>query len=167
MPDVQFPRADLSLAGRIGMLALCLALFCSAGCGRKGYPVPKDDSRGFAWQEVEARVIGKCLAFTGSFEGAYENFDGIRLEVASVSGPDDCPGCPFVPTEVTEISPKEAGYDSTKGSVAFSYCPQPSNAYRWRLAGISRFNRLPHATMTDRIIILNQDAFAGTGEDRK
>lgn len=149
-------RAALACA----LLTLCLAAFLTAGCGKKGMPVPKDASKSFSWKEVQAQVIGKCLAFSGSFEGAYANFDGVRLEVAQVNGPDDCPGCPFVATEVTEISPKEAGFDKNTGSLAFSYCPQPANAYRWRLAGISRFNRLPHATMSDRISIVNQEAFA-------
>lgn len=147
----------------IGLL-LCVGALSSASCGKKGMPVPKDSSRSFAWKEVKAKVVGKCLAFEGSFEGAYQNFDGIRIEISQVNGPDDCPGCPFVAKEVTEFSPKETGFDPNTGAVSFAYCPQPANAYRWRLAGISKFNRLPHATMTDRISIVNQEAFAAESD---
>lgn len=149
-------------------LLLCLAfsLVC-AGCGKKGLPIPEDSSRSFSWQSVEAKVVGSCVVFSGAFEGAYENFDGLRLEIAQVSGPDDCPGCPFVAKEVTEISPRDAGFDRNTGSLSFSYCPEPANAYRWRLAGISRFNRLPHATMNDRIVIVNPEAFAPAEESAR
>lgn len=150
-----------SLAVRTGLLSLlCLALLVAVACGKKGYPVPRDSSRSFSWKEVEVKAIGSCLAFSGSFEGAFENFDGVRLEVAPLSGPEDCPGCPFVAQDVMEFSPKDAGFDRKTGTMSFSYCPQPANAYRWRIAGISIFNRLPHATMNDRIVIINHDAFA-------
>ena len=132
---------------------LCLLLF--TGCGKTGYPQPQDPSKNFSWKDVDAKVVGSCLAFTGSFEGQYQNFDGIRLEIARLNGPEDCPGCPFVPQEITEISPKDAGFDRKDGSIAFSYCPQQkAKAYRWRLAGISIFNRLPHAIMIDRLIVV-------------
>jgi len=148
------PIPFLLVCGLLGML-----FFGVSGCGKKGFPEPKDASRSFFWKEINAKLVGNCLAFTGSFEGAYENFDGIRLEVAPLQDLDDCPGCPFVPKEVSELSPRETGFNRKDGSVAFSYCPQPGNAYRWRLAGISRFNRLPHATMSDRILMVNPQAF--------
>ena len=145
---------------RLAAVLLCGCALLAAGCGKKGFPIPKDASRNFSWQETEAKAVGNCLVFSGSFTGAYQNFDGIRLEIAPVNSPEDCPGCPFVPREVTEIAPREAGFDAKAGTVSFSYCPQPANAYRWRLAGISRFNRMPHATMTDRIVIVNHEAFS-------
>ena len=98
--------------------------------------------------------MGNCLAFTGSFEGEYRNFDGIRLEISRLNGPEDCPGCPFVPQEITELSVTDTGFDRKNGTIAFSYCPQKAAAYRWRLAGISVFNRLPHATMVDRLLVV-------------
>ncbi|MDL2316688.1 hypothetical protein LJC59_06370 [Desulfovibrio sp. OttesenSCG-928-A18] len=135
------------------VLALVMLLGLGA-CGKTGFPEPQDPSRSFAWKEVNAKVIGRCLAFTGSFEGAYENFGGLRLEIAGLDGPDECPGCPFVPEETNEISPREAGFDRNSGSIAFSYCPQKARAYRWRLAGISVYSRLPHATMVDRLVVV-------------
>ena len=139
------------------LATLCLfSAFLLAACGKTGYPLPPDSSRNFTWEKVEAKAVGNCLAFTGSFEGQYQNFDGIRLELSRINGPDDCPGCPFVPQEVTEISPRDAGFNRQKGTIAFSYCPQKAPAYRWRLAAISIFNRLPHATMTDRLLVTGQ-----------
>ena len=134
---------------------ICITLHLLNGCGKTGLPQAQDESRSFAWKEVNAGNIGRCIAFTGGFTGAYQYFDGIRLEIDSISGPEDCPGCPFVPDDVAEISPKDAGFNAKDGSIAFSYCPQPAPAYRWRLAGISAFNRLPHATMIDRRLVVN------------
>ena len=153
------PNKYSCAAGRFFSRACLLMAFavCSLGllhgCGKTGMPVPRDQSKNFAWDEVDAKMVGACIAFTGNFKGAYENFDGIRLELDAIAGPDDCPGCPFVPDEVTEISPKEAGFNIEDGSVAFSYCPRKAEAYRWRLAGISIYNRLPHATMIDRMLV--------------
>lgn len=150
-------KASVSLhirrCGPFALLILLLAL-SAAGCGKKGLPQPRDNSKSFTWKEVEAKPVGDCLAFTGSFDGAYENFDGIRLELAPLNSPSDCPGCPFVPKEVTEISSRDAGFNRSTGTLGFSYCPQKAKAYRWRLAGISIFNRLPHATMTDRLLVV-------------
>jgi hypothetical protein len=142
---------------------LCLLSLMALGCGKTGLPQPNDPSKSFAWKKVEAKPIGNCLAFIGSFEGAYEYFDGMRLEIAPLNDPSDCPGCPFVPREVTELSPSEANFNPATGSLAFSYCPQKANAYRWRLAGISEFSHLPHAGMNDRLLIVNQEAFAPLG----
>ena len=144
----------LRLAFIAGLSLLCL--FLLASCGKKGFPQPHDTSKNFQWKETEAKVVGNCLAFTGSFEGEYQNFDGIRLEIARLSGPDDCPGCPFVSQEIMDLSPKDAGFDSNAGTIAFSYCPQKAAAYRWRLVGINIFNRLPHATMNDRLLVVGQ-----------
>lgn len=141
------------LCGHVAVIPVLLALFCGlGGCGKTGMPTPEDESRSFFWESAEATMAGRCVAFSGQLSGAYQNFDGIRLEIATLNSQDDCPGCPFVPTEVTEISVGDSGFDRKSGSIAFSYCPQPAKAYRWRLAAISVFNRMPHATMTDRFL---------------
>lgn len=142
---------------------LCTSLFLAfllllgphllAGCGKSGYPRPGDESKNFAWEEVNAVMAGKCIAFTGTFSGEYQYLDGVRMELDIVAGPEDCPGCPFVPEEVTEFSPKDAGFNPKDGTISFVYCPQKAEAYRWRLAGISVFNKLPHATMIDRLLV--------------
>lgn len=147
-------RYVLRIFGCIAVLsAFLLVLSLLNGCGKAGMPVPRDESRSFAWESTEASMAGRCIAFTGKLSGAYRYFDGVRLEIATLNGPEDCPGCPFVPGEVTELSIRDVGFDSRDGSIAFSYCPQTANAYRWRLAAISVFSRMPHATMTDRFLI--------------
>lgn len=139
----------------MSLLCIGLALLLApGGCGKGGMPQPVDTSRNFSWKEVDAAPAGGCLAFTGSFEGAYENFAGLRVEIAALAGPEDCPGCPFVPDKVVEISAAMAGFDPQKGSIGFSYCPRKSPAYRWRLAGINKYSRLPHADMTDRLLVV-------------
>ena len=147
-------RHVLRIFGCIAVIsAFLLVLYLLNGCGKAGTPVPKDESRSFAWESTEASMAGRCIAFTGQLSGAYRYFDGVRLEIATLNGPEDCPGCPFVPTEITELSTRDVGFNAKDGSIAFSYCPQTANAYRWRLAAISVFSRMPHATMTDRFLI--------------
>lgn len=141
--------------GVLALISACLLIvYLLAGCGKAGYPRPQDESRAFEWGEVNAKMVGKCIAFTGNFTGRYEYFDGVRLEIDSLSGPEECPGCPFVPDEVTEIPPRESGFNPEEGSIAFSYCPKVAKAYRWRLAGISIDSRLPHAVMVDRLLVV-------------
>ncbi|MDR2076957.1 MAG: hypothetical protein LBP61_08535 [Desulfovibrio sp.] len=133
--------------GKTGLLSLFLlcCLLILPACGKKGPPEPRDSSRTFRWAEVQAEMTGPCLGFSGSLEGAYGNLDGIRIELSPVNGPDDCPGCPFVPREIALFSPSDAGFDPRSGEIAFAYCPVPAMAYRWRLIGISVYTSLPHA----------------------
>ncbi len=130
------------IASFIVALVLCLTF---TACGKKGNPEPRDAGQSFSWVTVEAIMAGKCLAFSGTLQGAYGNLDGVRLELSAVGGPDDCPGCPFVPREVYVFSPADAGFNAKAGSVAFSYCPSKAEAYQWRLIGMSVYNSLPHA----------------------
>lgn len=150
------PHVARILGGAALIALVLLAAYFLSGCGKSGYPLPRDESRSFAWQEVEAKPAGRCVAFTGSLSGAYQYLDGVRLELAPVNGPEDCPGCPFVPEEVTELTVRDVAFNRQDGTMAFSYCPTPAKAYRWRLAGISVFNRLPHATMTDRLLVMEE-----------
>ena len=137
------------------LLPLCLVAALNA-CGKTGNPVPPDSTRSFAWAAAHADGVGACIAFTGSFRGAHRHFNGIKLELQALKGIDDCPGCPFTPDEVVELPPREAGFNPDDGSIAFSYCPAKSApVYRWRMAGISEYNRMPHAVMvSDRLLVL-------------
>jgi len=136
-------------------LPLCFIVILNA-CGKSGPPVPPESTRSFAWTATRAEGLGGCIIFTGSFSGAHRHFNGIRLELQALTGINDCPGCPFTPNEVVELSPKDAGFNPDDGSVAFSYCPRKSApVYRWRMAGISEYNRMPHAVMvSDRLLVL-------------
>ena len=147
-PPRAVPGTVLPLANGKTRLAsfflLCCLLLVSA-CGKKGPPEPRDSSKTFRWAEVNADMAGPCLGFSGSLEGAYGNLDGIRIELSPVNGPEDCPGCPFVPREIALFSPSDAGFDPRSGEIAFTYCPVPAMAYRWRLIGMSIYTSLPHA----------------------
>jgi hypothetical protein len=125
-------------------LLLC-CLLAPTACGKKDPPEPRDSSKTFRWTAVNAEITGPCLGFSGALEGAHGNLNSVRLELAAVNGPEDCPGCPFVPREITQFSPSEAGFDPAGGEVAFAYCPAPAMAYRWRLIGINIYTSLPHA----------------------
>jgi hypothetical protein len=127
------------------VLCLILCLPALTACGKKGPPEPRDSSKTFRWAEVNADMNGPCLGFSGSLEGAYGNLDSVRMELAPVNGPEDCPGCPFVPRETALFSPSEADFNPGTGELAFAYCPAPAMAYRWRLIGISIYTSLPHA----------------------
>lgn len=138
------------------LCALFLLLACAAfvtGCGKKGPPEPRDSSKAFSWEYVEASVAGKCLAFSGKFQGAYGNLEGVRLELAPVGGDDDCPGCPFVAREVYLFNPADAGFNDKSGNVSFSYCPGKAEGYQWRLIGISVYSSLPHAVSSVRTTV--------------
>ena len=100
----------------------------TVACGKKGDPEPRDPSKSFSWAETSATMAGKCLAFTGKLQGAYGNLDEVRLELSAVGGPDDCPGCPFVPREVYTYSPQDVGFSARDGSIGFSYCSGPAPA---------------------------------------
>ncbi|MDR2161891.1 MAG: hypothetical protein LBO77_07150 [Desulfovibrio sp.] len=127
----------------VPVLLGCFVL--TAACGKKGDPEPRDEARTFRWAEAEAAMAGPCLAFRGVLEGAFANLDGIRVEVAPVQGSENCPGCPFVPRETAQFSPRDAGFDPASGAVTFAYCPGPAPAYLWRIIGINIYTALPHA----------------------
>jgi hypothetical protein len=141
------------------MLRLCAVftlLACAAlvfGCGKKGNPEPRDSSKAFSWEYVEAAMAGKCLAFSGKLQGAYGNLEGVRLELAPIGGEDDCPGCPFTPREVYLYNPTDAGFNDKSGTIGFSYCPGKGEGYQWRLIGISVYSSLPHAVSSVRTTI--------------
>ena len=135
-------------------LLLCFCLFLAAACGKEGLPQPQDDSRTFSWETTSARITGQCLTFIGKLKGAYGNFNGIRLEVAQVNGPEDCPGCPFVPREILNFSPSQSGFDSDTGSITLTYCPKTAPAYRWRLIGMNAYVSLPHAVSPVKMTVV-------------
>ena len=141
-----------ALPGRV----LVLFIFClmTLSCGKPGMPVPKDPSRNFTWKDIIAAPVNNCISFSGTIEGAYRNLEGVRLELAPVNGPEDCPGCPFVPKEILDFTRNEVGLNMETGEFGFSYCPGKAKAYRWRLAGVNSYNRLPHALTSVQLLLM-------------
>ncbi len=135
-------------------LLLLFCLFLASACGKEGLPQPQDASRTFSWEEVNAKPTGNCLTFTGKLTGAYDHFNGIRLETAPVNGPDDCPGCPFVPKEIVAFTPAQSGFNPDTGEIVLAYCPQPALSHRWRIIGVDVYNSLPHAVSTVRLTVM-------------
>lgn len=132
----------------------CVLSLIIAGCGKVGMPEPQDAQHSFFWDAIQAEPYGTCLAFSGLLSEAHHNLDKIRLELAAINGADDCPGCPFVPKQVLFFSPSEAGYNPDDGTIAFSYCPTPAKAYRWRLSGISKYSRIPHTISYEQMTVI-------------
>ena len=52
----------------------------AGGGGKKGNPEPRDGRKGFAGEDIEDTMAGKCLALGGKLQGAYGNLEGVRLE---------------------------------------------------------------------------------------
>lgn len=141
-------------AARILLGGLCILAFALGACGKKGDPEPSDPKKAFAWKEAEMTSTNYCLTFSGVLEGAYDNLDYVRLELAAVDGPEDCPGCPFVPGEIHTMSPSQAGFDSRTGTVSFTYCPFKAPAYRWRVSGVNVYRNLPHTVTKEELLQL-------------
>jgi hypothetical protein len=137
--------------------AVLVLVLLLSGCGKTGYPQAADGDTSFTWLESGAAPAGRCVSFTGKLSGALRNFGGIRLELEGLNSAADCPGCPFVADEAAELSPADAGFNDANGEIGFSYCPRPAAAYRWRMIAMSSLNRLPHAVMTDRLLIVSPE----------
>ncbi len=140
--------------------ALCCLLLVTAGCGKKGDPVPQDSKNAFAWESATASLTAKgCLAISATMSGATRNVDSFSIELEPLNAAPDstlpkelqteqdtCEGCPFVPREAHELTPQQAipGEKTTK--FAFAYCPQTKAAgYRWRLVAKNVFMAFPYA----------------------
>ncbi len=136
-------------------LVAVLLVFCLAGasgCGKKAMPSARSKTRTFTWQDMNATAVEKCINFKGTLAGAFENLDGIQLELDPVNGPEDCPGCPFNPSQKVSFSPAKAGFNAQTGTVDFSYCPAPAKAYRWRVIGQNIYDAAKAATTVDKLL---------------
>jgi hypothetical protein len=117
------------------VLAAALALFLLAGCGKKEWPRPQAHTQAFQWETVSATREGDCLEVRASMGGRWQNLGGVVLELAP-AGPEDCPGCPFSPTQRVDF-PLDSPTLSRQGEdVALKQCGlEPGTPYRWRLVG--------------------------------
>lgn len=133
---------------RTSAFALFLALFLPfvlSGCGKTGDPRPRQATRSFAWQEVNVVPAGDCLDIRAFMSGVYSNLESIQLEFADVSE-GDCPGCPFLVKDRSEVPDLNKVFNPATGELRFSYCPRvPAPAYRLRLVGINIYDTSRHA----------------------
>lgn len=136
-------------------LALVASLLLVSACGKTGAPRPREASRSFVWQSVEAAPAGGCLDIYGTMSGVYGNLDEVVLELAEVINEQDCPGCPFIPKENIQIRNLGETFNSTTGELRFSYCPTiPAEAYRLRLVGINIFDTSRHAVSKEVFVTM-------------
>ncbi len=125
------------------ILLACHSLF---SCGKTGNPRPRQASRSFVWQSVEAYPAKNCIDIHGIMSGVYSNLDEVILEIADTAPGLDCPGCPFVAGQQIIVRNLGETFDSARGELRFSYCPQtPAPTYRLRLVGINVFDTSRHA----------------------
>ena len=143
----------LKLHALILVTVVCLAVLC--GCGKSGMPSPKKTQDTFTITGAGISVMGDCLVARGTATGAIDNMSAVSIEVAAIQSYDDCPGCPFVPQEYSELAASDIQLDLESGGFMFSYCPATSAPmYRWRLVGKNIFPGLPYATTTPQIVIM-------------
>ena len=136
---------------------LCALVLTSAGCGKKGDPVPQDKKNLFSWESADASFTANgCLAISAVMNGATRNVDSFTIELEPLSAPanstlpaelqtqqDTCEGCPFAPQETGELSPQRVT-DNEK-AFRFTYCPSTkAAAYRWRLVARNVFMSFPY-----------------------
>ncbi len=134
-------------------LAMGIAL---AGCGKMGDPKPVKSQDTFEFAAFSASGANNCLVLQGAVSGNIANVEAIGLDLAPVTGPEDCPGCPFNPREYAEFSPTDAQLDAQSGRFAFSYCPGgiSAPAYRWRLVGKNVYHGLPYVLTNPRMTVM-------------
>ncbi|MDR2891944.1 MAG: hypothetical protein LBV80_02505 [Deltaproteobacteria bacterium] len=139
--------------------ALCLLLailFTLPACGVKGDPKPRQSSRSFVWQEVTITSAGACLDVNAVMSGVYTNLSAVMLELSEVNGPQDCPGCPFLPSETYTVDNFDRLFNRQNGTLRFSYCPRTPTAmsYRARLIGANVFDSSRHAVSPEQTVAM-------------
>jgi len=133
------------------LVALLAASPMIAGCGKKGWPQPRDTSDSFSWVRANATPASGCIRVEAELNGNLRNIEYIALELQTAGSAEDCPTCPFNPNERVEYHPEDLGITSQQGAFSTLYCPtRKSDAYRWRLVGVNVYGTLEHATSTVR-----------------
>ncbi len=103
------------------------------------------------WEELWPLIL------QGAISGNINNVESIRLDLAPVNGPEDCPGCPFNPREYAEFSAADIQLDTQSGRFAFSHCPGISAlSYRWRLVGKNAYSGLPYVLTNPRMTVMSR-----------
>ncbi len=131
------------------LLLLCLTL---PACGKKDYPIPRDQENLFAWKAAKGvlfpgtrdKAPARCLAVTADLTGASRNVERFLLEIEPQTE-NVCKGCPFMPSEIFAVMPQRVQIAGNTTRFSFEACPtQSAPAYRWRLVAQSLFKSAPH-----------------------
>ena len=137
---------------RLTILLTLLAASLVIACGKKELPVPQDARNLFAWKaakgetfvSVENGTPRNCLSVTADLTGSARHVARYLLEVEPRTA-DICPGCPFMPEEIVEVTPESIISAGDVTRMTFAYCPRNStDNYRWRLAAHSTFASVPY-----------------------
>lgn len=137
---------------RLTILLTLLAASLVIACGKKELPVPQDARNLFAWKaakgetfvSVENGTPRNCLSVTADLTGSARHVARYLLEVEPGTA-DICPGCPFMPEEIVEVTPESIISAGDVTRMTFAYCPRNStDNYRWRLAAHSTFASVPY-----------------------
>ncbi|HIU17387.1 MAG TPA: hypothetical protein IAB01_02925 [Candidatus Avidesulfovibrio excrementigallinarum] len=137
---------------RLTILLTLLAASLVIACGKKELPVPQDARNLFAWKaakgetfvSVENGTPRNCLSVTADLTGSARHVARYLLEVEPRTA-DICPGCPFMPEEIVEVTPESIISAGDVTRMTFVYCPRNStDNYRWRLAAHSTFASVPY-----------------------
>ena len=148
-------RARRIFCGLPFILLVCFCLAALASCGKKGDPKPRQASRSFVWQEVSITPASGCLDVMATMSGVYTNLDSIILELAPVKGAEDCPGCPFQPTEHYKQDNLSKAFNPQSGVLHLTYCPRvKAPAYRARIVGTNVFDTSRHAVSAESLVIM-------------
>lgn len=139
----------------ICMLIIILVAGSLAGCGKAGPPRPPKNTRAFVWQNISADPSLLCLDVHATMSGMYSNLSAVVLELSAVSGPEDCPGCPFLTTEEHTVADLNSVFNPNTGTLHFSYCPvRTAPAYRYRLIGKNKHNTTQHAVSPESFVVM-------------
>ena len=137
---------------RLTILLTLLVASTLIACGKKELPVPQDARNLFAWKAAKGETFvsaddgtpRNCLAVTADLTGSDRHVARYLLEVEPRTA-DICPGCPFMPEEIVEVTPETIIKSGDVTRMTFAYCPRNStDSYRWRLAAHSTFASVPY-----------------------
>ena len=143
--DLEDAMKGYLCANALKTRVLCLFLLAalSAGCGKKGAPLPDTEADAFAFSACSATLRGGGLNVECRLEGAARNLEYAVLELDPVDV-ELCPGCPFAAVEQKRFEARELRDGGAADRISLSYRPaRMAGAYRWRLVGHSTISGLP------------------------